>query len=152
MPFLAGIIPILTEIAPALTAVAAAGTLAATGYELANQPGGGPPTGQTQVQNQQLAQLQAQQNAQQKAAFVAAQPNVQAATGGGLTGTALNTATAQSAGVPSDLNSILKYLGQGTANQPTSANVSGGITQTPGTQNAQTSPYDLQSLTDLLQR
>ena len=146
--------PFLAAIAPILTAVAAAGTLAATGYELANQPsssGGSSAAGTSATQAQELAQQKAQQLAQQKAAFVAAQPNVQASTGGGLTGTAFNTAAATQAGVPSDLNSIAKYLGMGTTgSSPANANVSGGVTVTPGATNSQQSPYDLQSLSDLL--
>lgn len=144
MPFLAGIAPILT-------AIAAAGTLAATGYELANQPGSsGSSSAASAVQAQQEAQQKAQQQAQQKAAFLAAQPNVQAQTGGGLTGTAFNTAAATQAGIPSDLNSIARYLGLASTPNQTSANVSGGITTTPGAPNPQTSPTDLQSLSDLL--
>lgn len=150
MPFLAGIAPILS-------AIAAAGTLAATGYELANQPGSSSSTsttGLTAAQQAQQAQQTAATQAQQKAAFVAAQPNVQAATGGGLTGTAFNTATAQAAGVPSDLNSIARYLGLSSGGgAQTNANVSGGITSTPGADTSSSgSPYDLQSLSDLLKQ
>jgi hypothetical protein len=138
---------------PLITGIAAAGTLATTGYELANQPSssGSSATGTAATQAQAQAQAQAQLTAQQKAAFVAAQPNVQASTGGGLTGTAFNTAAATQAGVPSDLNSIAKYLGMGTTgSSPANANVSGGVTVTPGATNSQQSPYDLQSLSDLL--
>jgi hypothetical protein len=148
MPFLAGIAPILS-------AVAAAGTLAATGYELANQPSSSSSaTTSTALTSAQQAQQTAAQQAAQKAAFVAAQPNVQAQTGGGLTGTAFNTATATQAGVPSDLNSIARYLGLSTGGGPTNANVSGGITSTPGASpdSSSGSSYDLQTLSDLLKQ
>ena len=142
MPFLAGLAPILT-------AVAAAGTLAATGYELANQPGSSSTSDAAQVKAQQ-DQAKAQQTAQQKVAFLAAQPNVQAQTGGSLSSLALNSAAATQAGIPSDLNSLAKYLGQTTGSNPAvaSAPVSGGV-GSPYTNN-QGQPYDLQTLSDLL--
>lgn len=147
--------PPLAALAPILTAVAAAGTLAATGYELANQPGSSSASDAAQVAAQQKQQ-QAAMTAQQKTAFLAAQPNVQASTGGSLTSNAFNTAAATQAGVPSDLNSIAKYLGltppgsSGGGGSPT-ANVSGGITTTPG-QPSGAQSYDLQQLSDLLRQ
>jgi|SRR5215469_11290244 len=141
--------PFLAAIAPILTAVAAAGTLAATGYELANQPGsGGVNKAEAAAVAAQQREQKAQQSAQQKAAFLASQPDVQARTGGGLTPAGFNREAATQAGVPFDLNSIAKYLGLGGTSSPTSANVSGGITSTPGAGNQQ--PNDLQSLSDLL--
>ena len=144
MPFLAGLAPIFT-------AIAAAGSLAATGYELANQPSSSSTTSSTTAA--QTAAQQAQTAAQQKAAFLAAQPNVQAQTGGALSSLGLNTATATAAGVPSDLNSIAKYLGlsSGTSSG-SSSSVSGGTTPTTVTPGQQANPLDLETLSDLLSK
>jgi len=139
MPFLAGL-------APLLTAVAAAGSLAATGYELANQPSSA--TDAKQVQAQTAAEKAALQQ-QQKTAFLAAQPGIQSQTSGSLTPTAFNALTATTAGVPSDLNSLLRFLGTGAGTGTGSAPVSGGLTGTTG-QTGQPTSTDLQTLSDLL--
>lgn len=131
---------------PLITGLTAAGTLAETGYTLAQGSGGSSATSQEAAQQKAAA---AQQAAQQKAAFLAAQPNVQANTGGSLASTAFNTAAATQAGVPSDLNSIADYLGKGGGGGGTSsAPISGGITSTNN--QSQSNGGDLDSLSNLL--
>lgn len=141
MPALAAI----PWLVPLITGISAAGTLADTGYQLAQGSGSSstPTTGTSTA-----AAQAAQQAAAQKTAFLAAQPNVQANTSGSLTPTGFNTATATQAGVPSDLNSIAQYLGQGGGGSAPSAPISGGTTAANGQQSG--GGGDLQSLSDLL--
>jgi hypothetical protein len=140
---------------PLITGVAAAGSLAATGYTLANEPSSSSSSSSATAAEAQAKQQAAAQSAAQKTAFLAAQPNVQAQTGGSLTSTGFNTASATQAGVPSDLNSIAQYLGLSTGTgSATAAPVSGGITTTPGANNQQTQsqPLDLDALSTLLRQ
>lgn len=133
---------------PLITGIGAATTLGTTAYELSQGSGGGSSNSLAQAQAQ-LKQQQAQQTAQQKSAFLASQGNVQERTGGSLTPSGFNTETAIQAGLPSDLNSLLKYLGQGTGGGTTSSSISGGVTTPNGT----TTPgggQDLEGLSNLL--
>lgn len=143
MPVLAGI----PWLVPLLTAVSAAGTLAATGYQLAQgSPGSGAEANAVKQQQDLQKQQEAQMAAQRKVAFLAAQPNVQAQTGGSLTGNAFNVQSATEAGLPSNLDSIAKYLGANDSGGG-SAPISGGTT-TPNS--GQQTPGDLSQLSDLL--
>ena len=139
---------------PLITGLAAAGSLAATGYTLANEPSSSSAS-DSAAAAAQAKQQAAAQTAAQKTAFLAAQPNVQAQTGGSLTSTGFNTASATQAGVPSDLNSIAQYLGLSTGTTGSaSAPLSGGVTTTPGANNQQTQsqPLDLDALSTLLRQ
>jgi hypothetical protein len=94
-------------------------------------------------QAKQATALKAQQASQ-----VAAQNgNTQSATGGSLTPNSFTATSAKSAGLPSDLNSIMSYLGgSGSAN---AAPISGGVTSTNGADSS-TNKNNLQALSDLL--
>lgn len=128
---------------PLLTGVSAAAGLGTTAYQLLNQPGSSSSPGN--LASQQAAQNAANQKAAQ-AAVIAQQGNTQQATGGSLTPTAFMTTSAKAAGAPSDLNSIMQYLGgnSSASNVP----VSGGTT-TPNSSGPPDS-NNLQQLSDLL--
>jgi hypothetical protein len=129
---------------PLLTGVGAATSLGTTAYQL-SQGGGssGPSAAQLQQQQAQQAQQTAAQKAQQQAAVLAQQGNTQASTGGSLTPESFLTTSAKNAGTPSDLNSIMQFLGGGGSNAP----ISGGTT-TPNS--SQPQDNNLQTLSDLL--
>jgi len=125
---------------PLLSGIGAATSLGTTAYTLANQPG----TPKTTTTGPTAAQTAAQQ-AQQKAALLAQSGNTQSQTGGSLTPTGFATSSANAAGVPSDLNSIMQSLG---GSGSSSAPISGGTT-TPNS-SPTGDPNNLQNLSDLL--
>ena len=127
---------------PLLSGVSAAAGLGTTAYSLANQPSTPKaPTSTGPTPAQQASALKAQQ----QAAVLAQQGNTQAQTGGSLTPESFLTTSAKNAGAPSDLNSIMQYLGGGGSSS--NAPISGGTT-TPNSNQPQDN--NLQSLSDLL--
>jgi hypothetical protein len=131
---------------PLITGIGAATSLGTTAYQLSQGGGGSSSNNQQQeaLQKQQQTQQAAAQKAQQLAAVRAQQGNTQASTGGSLTPNAFLATSAKNAGAPSDLNSIMQYLGGSGAS---SAPLSGGTT-TPNSNQPQDN--NLQQLSDLL--